>query len=172
VQRLTALGISIGVLAGLFTWFAGTVTQLGSWQLPFVVWVGFASWACFYAAGGRTQGLVRALASNVSGVLWGWLIVWATGQVLAGSAAVLGLFVALAAFGMCVQAGWGPLASIPGTFIGAASFFGNGTLFWSTVTSLVVGVLLAHASEVLGDVVGRALGARRRPQVTQPPVAA
>ena len=105
-------------------------------------------------------------------MVWGWLIVWATGQVLAGSAADLGLFVALAAFGMCVQAGWGPLAFIPGTFIGAASFFGNGTLFWSTVTSLVVGVLLAYASEVLGDVVERGLGARRRPQVAQPPVAA
>lgn len=172
MKRLTALGISIGVLAGLFTWFAGTVTLLGSWQSPFVVWVGFASWACFYAAGGRTQGLVEALASNVSGVVWGWLIVWAAGQVLAGSAAVLGLVVALAAFCTCVQAGWGPLAFIPGTFIGAASFFGNGTLFWSTVTSLVVGVLLAYASEVLGDVVERGLGARRRPQAAQPPVAA
>ena len=92
---------------------------------------------------------------------------WAAGQVLAGSAAVLGLVVALAAFCMCVQAGWGPLAFIPGTFIGAASFSGTGTLFWSTVTSLVVGVLLAHASEVLGDVVERGLGARRRPQAAQ-----
>jgi hypothetical protein len=55
VERLTALGISIGVLAGPFTWFAGTVTQLGSWQSPFVVWVGFASWACSHAAGGRSQ---------------------------------------------------------------------------------------------------------------------
>ena len=55
MERLTALGISIGVLAGLSTWFAGTVTQLGSWQSPFVVWVAFASWACFYAAGGRSQ---------------------------------------------------------------------------------------------------------------------
>ncbi len=148
------------------------MTQLGSWQSPFVVWVSFASWACSYAAGGRTQGLVRALVANVSGVGWGWLIVWAAGQVLAGSAAVLGLVVALAAFGMCVQVGWGPLASIPGTFIGAASSFGNGTLFWSAVTSLVVGVLLAYASEVLGDVVERGLGGRRRPQVAQPPVAA
>lgn len=172
MKRLTALGISIGVLAGLFTWFAGTVTQLGSWQSPFVVWVGFAAWACFYAAGGRTEGLVKALASNVSGAVWGWLIVWAAGQVLAGSAAVLGLVVAVAAFCMCVQAGWGPLAFIPGTFIGAASFFGTGTLFWSTVTSLVVGVLLAYASEVLGDVVERGLGARRRPQAVQPPVTA
>lgn len=115
---------------------------------------------------------MKALASNVSGAVWGWLVVWAAGQVLAGSAAVLGLVVAVAAFCMCVQAGWGPLAFIPGTFIGAASFFGTGTLFWSTVTSLVVGVLLAYASEVLGDVVERGLGARRRPQAVQPPVTA
>ena len=167
MKRLTALGISIGVLAGLFTWFAGTVTQLGSWQSPFVVWVGFAAWACFYAVGGGTAGLVKTAASNVSGVVWGWLIVWAAGQVVAGSAAVLGLFVALAAFGMCVQAGWPPLAFIPGAFIGAASFFGTGALFWSTVVSLVVGVLLAYASERLGDAVEKALGGRRGRHVGQ-----
>lgn len=172
MKRLTALGISIGVLAGLFTWFAGTVTHLGSWQSPFVVWVAFAAWACFYAVGGRTQGLVKTLVANLSGAVWGWLIVWVAGHILAGSAAVLGLVVALAAFCMCVQAGWAPLAFIPGTFIGAASFFGNATLFWSTVTSLVVGVLFAYASEVLGDVVERGLGGGRNPQVEHPPVAA
>jgi hypothetical protein len=166
MKRLVALGISIGVLAGLFTWVAVSVTHIGSWTAPLVVWVGFAAWAVFYAAGGRTGGLVKALASTASGVVWGWLIVWASGHVLAGSAAVLGLFVAIAAFGMCVQAAVGPLAFIPGAFIGAASYFGNGTLFWSTVVSLVAGALLAYASEVLADVIERSLGGRRSAATT------
>jgi xanthine/uracil permease len=69
MKRLVALGISIGVLAGLFTWFAVTVTSIGSWQAPFVVWIGFAAWACFYAAGGGVPGLSKTLASLVAGAL-------------------------------------------------------------------------------------------------------
>ena len=159
MERLLALGISIGALAGLFTWFAGTVTAIGAWQAPFVVWVGFAAWACFYAAGGGGGGLRKTVASTLSGVLRGWAIVWAATQ-LGGSAAVLGLAVAVAAFAMCVQAAWGLLAFIPGTFVGAASFFGNQTVFWATVVSLVLGVLLAFVSERGADLVERALTAR------------
>lgn len=171
MKRLIALGISIGVLAGLFTWFAGTVTAIGGWQTPFVVWVGFAAWACFYAAGGRRAGLEKTLASNVAGAVWGWLIVWAVGHT-SSSALVLGAFVAVAAFAMCVQAAWAPLGFIPGAFVGAAAFFGTGALFWSTVTSLVLGVLLAFASEVLGDVIERSLLHAPVPAVEHPPVSA
>lgn len=160
MKRLIALGISIGVLAGLFTWFALSVTALGSWTAPFVVWIGFAAWAVFYAAGGGVPGLLKTLGSTLSGLAWGWLILWAATQVSAGSAAVLGLFVALAAFGMCVQAAWAPLAFIPGAFIGAAAYFGNGGIFWATLVSLVAGALLAFASERLGDVVEKVLPSR------------
>jgi hypothetical protein len=161
MKRLIALGISIGVLAGIFTWFALSVTAIGSWKAPFVVWVGFAAWAVFYAAGGRVQGLVKTLASTVSGLVWGWLILWAATHVSAGSAAVLGLFVALGAFGMCVQAAVAPLAFIPGAFIGASVYFGNSFLFWATLASLVVGSLLAFASELLADVIEKAVPAAR-----------
>lgn len=159
MKRLIALGISIGVLAGIFTWFALTVTSIGSWKAPFVVWIGFAAWACFYAAGGGVAGLSKAIASNVSGAIWGWLILWAATHLRAGSAAVLGLCVALAAFGMCVQAAWGPLAFIPGAFVGAAAYFGNAGIFWATIVSLVAGALLAFASERLADVIEKTLPA-------------
>jgi hypothetical protein len=43
MKRLVALGISIGVLAGLFTWVAGSITAIGSLTAPLVVWVGFAA---------------------------------------------------------------------------------------------------------------------------------
>jgi hypothetical protein len=170
MKRLVALGISIGVLAGLFTWFAVTVTSIGSWQAPFVVWVGFAAWACFYATGGGVSGLSKTLASTASGLVWGWLILWAVARVSEGSAAVLGLFVALAAFGMCVQAAWRPLAFIPGTFVGAASYFGNQGIFWATLASLVAGALLAFASERVADLIDKHLPARR-PDPSLPPAA-
>jgi hypothetical protein len=168
MKRLIALGISIGVLAGLFTWVALSITSIGSWTAPLVVWIGFAAWAVFYAAGAGVSGLTTTLASTASGVVWGWLILEAATKVSAGSAAVLGLFVALAAFGMCVQAAWGPLAFIPGAFVGAAAYFGNQGIFWATLVSLVVGALLAFASEKCADVIEKALpmrGAAAEPAV-------
>ena len=164
MKRLIALGVSIGVLAGLWTVVALTVSSVGGWEAPLVVWIGFAAWACFYAAGGRLPGLAKALASNVSGLLWGAALLWASTQVAAGSAVVLGLFVAVAAFGMCVQAALPVLAFIPGAFVGAAAYFGNGGLFWSTLASLIAGGLLAYASELLGDVVEKSLPGRRLDQ--------
>ncbi|MEO3936918.1 DUF1097 domain-containing protein [Dermatophilaceae bacterium Soc4.6] len=69
MKRLVAVGISIGILAGLFTWFAfGVLTQVGDWKTPLVVWVGFAACACFYAVGGGTTGLVTNLGSAVAGL--------------------------------------------------------------------------------------------------------
>ena len=168
MKRLIALGISIGVLAGLWTVLALSVPAIGGWQAPLVVWIGFAAWATFYAAGGRVPGLTKALGSNISGLVWGWALLWAATQISAGSAVVLGVFVALAAFGMCVQAAWPPLAFIPGAFVGAAAFFGNGGIFWATLVSLVAGALLAYASEILGDVIEKALLSRRPVPTTAP----
>jgi hypothetical protein len=103
--------------------------------------------------------------------VWGWLIVEAVAHT-SSSALVLGAFVAVAAFGICIQAAWSPLGFIPGAFIGAAAFFGTGALFWSTVASLVLGGLLAFASEVLGDVVERTVLHAPVPAVEHPPVSA
>ena len=166
MKRLIALGISIGVLAGLWTVFALTVTSIGGWTAPFVVWIGFAAWACFYAAGGRVTGLTKAVGSTVSGLVWGWALLWAATQVKAGSAVVLGVFVAVAAFGMCVQAVLAPLAFIPGAFVGATAYFGNGGVFWATLVSLLAGALLAYASELLADVIERGLPAKSVPSST------
>ena len=163
MKRLIALGISIGVLAGLWTVFALSVPSVAGYSAPFVVWIGFAAWAVFYAAGGRMPGLTKTLGSTLSGALWGFALLWAATRVSEGSAVVLGVFVALAAFGMCVQAAVPLLAFIPGAFVGAAAYFGSGGIFWATVLSLVAGALLAYASELLGDVIEKALPVRAAP---------
>lgn len=159
MKLLTALGISIGVLAGVFTWIAATVQSIGGLASPLVVWVGFAAWACHYAAGGKVEGLRKALAGNISGLVWGWLIVLAA-TALGGSTVALAAAVAVAAFGMCVQANWSVLAFIPGAFVGAAAFFGNGTTVTTTLISLVAGALFGYASEVLGGVLMKARAKR------------
>ena len=68
---LVAVGISVGILAGLWT---GVSTQYAAFGL--VTYVGFLSWASFYAGGGKVKGLKDSLILNFSGVLWAWLIVW------------------------------------------------------------------------------------------------
>ena len=56
---LIAVGISVGLLAGLWTGLSVTY--------GLVTFVGFLSWASFYAAGGKVKGLKDSLILNFSG---------------------------------------------------------------------------------------------------------
>ena len=170
MKRLVAVGISIGILAGLFTWFAfGVLTQVGDWKTPLVVWVGFAAWACFYAVGGGTKGLVTNLGSVSSGVAWGFLIVLVWKNVSVTSTVLLGLCVGIGAFMMCVQARVPILSFIPGAFVGASAYFGfggatafaqQGYIFASVLLSVIGGSLLAYLSERGADVLEKRFGLR------------
>src|SRR2546426_2675395 len=66
MNMLMALAVSIGVLIALWVKFGAMVAP----GLAIAVPAGIIAWACFYAAGGKTQGLQKAIASNVSGVVW------------------------------------------------------------------------------------------------------
>lgn len=154
MNLLVALGISIGVLAGAWVY----VGLLPAIALP--VWVGVISWACFYALGGKKEGLVKTLCSNLSGLLWGYLIVLAFS--LSGSnMIVLAVAVAVGCFIMCVQANIKALSFIPGAFAGTASYFSvvfyygaakvTGRFNWlDTAICLIVGALLAFLSQYIG----------------------
>ena len=61
MDALVALAISIGVLIAVWTYLA-----LGVAALP--VWAGIVAWGAFFAAGGKTTGLVKTIAANLSGV--------------------------------------------------------------------------------------------------------
>lgn len=138
MKFLTAVGISIGVLAGIWAQFCGNFGLLA--------WVGFIAWACFFAAGGKKDGLVKGLLANLSGVFWGWVIILIVG-LMPNFEYALGVAVVVPAFMMCVQANFKYLAFIPGAFCGAASYFGSGLDIKATAISLVCGALLAFASE-------------------------
>lgn len=135
-----AAGISIGVLAGIWAQFCGNVGLLA--------WVGFVSWACFYAAGGKTAGLAKTVAANLSGVFWGFIIVMIM-NLMPGFPFALGAAVIVGAFFMCAQAHISYLAFIPGAFAGCASTFGSGLDYWATAISLICGAVLGYLSEII-----------------------
>src|SRR5260370_15837121 len=66
MDMLMALAVSIGVLIAVWVKFGGMLVP----GLPIAVPAGIIAWACFYAAGGKTQGLQKAIAATVSGVVW------------------------------------------------------------------------------------------------------
>lgn len=146
MDALVALAISIGVLIAGWTYLA-----LGVAALP--VWAGIVAWGCFFAAGGKTTGLVKTIAANVAGVLWAFLALKAAER-FGGGVPILAVMVGIAAFFMVLQAKISLLSFIPGAFLGAATAVSvvvgaNGT--WTkTILALVLGALFGYVSELLG----------------------
>ena len=154
MDLLVALGISIGILAGGWVY----IGLLPTIALP--VWVGVIAWACFYAVGGKKEGLLKTLCSNLSGLLWGFLIVLVYSK-LGGSLIILAVAVAVGCFIMCIQAKISILSFIPGAFAATASYFSvvfyygaakvTGRYDWlDTAICLIAGALLAFISQVIG----------------------
>ena len=153
---LVALAISIGVLIAGWTYVASPDVA----GLP--VWAGIVAWGCFFAAGGKTTGLSKTIASNLSGVFWAFLLLQALPR-FGGSTAALSLLVGLAAFFMVLQAKVSILSFIPGAFLGAATAvsvvsrtgadaFANPWI--KTVIALVIGAVLGYLSEMLAGAIG------------------
>lgn len=143
MDLLAALGISIGVLAGLWTHVSGLES------MPFLVtWTAFISWACFYAAGGKMEGLKKTVVANMAGVFWGFMMIVVAGYLkIPGS---LGIAVAIGAFILCVEAHIPALSFIPGAFAGCATYFGTGANWQYAVVGLICGALLGYVSEIIG----------------------
>jgi hypothetical protein len=145
MDALVALGLSIGILIAGWTYVA-----LGPGALP--VWAGIVAWGCFFAAGGKTSGLTKTIASNLSGVLWAFLAITAS-QRFGGGVPVLSVLVGFAALFMVLQAKIPALSFIPGAFLGAATAVSvvvgaNGS--WTrTIVALVAGAVLGYLSEMV-----------------------
>src|SRR6185295_2445272 len=149
---LVALAISIGILITGWTYVA-----LGVAALP--VWAGIVAWGCFFAAGGKTDGLIKTIAANLSGVFWAFLALAAWNR-FGGGVPMLSVLVGVAAFAMVLQAKISILGFIPGAFLGAATAVSvvvgaNGT-WLNTIIALVVGAVLGYLSEMLAGMIGGA----------------
>ncbi|HEX5385875.1 MAG TPA: DUF1097 domain-containing protein [Gemmatimonadales bacterium] len=148
MSLLMALALSIGVLIAAWTFIA-----LGSLALP--VWAGIIAWGAFFAAGGKGDGLLKTIASTLSGVFWAFIALTLNAR-FGGNAAVLPILVGAAAFVMVAQSKVSLLSFIPGSFLGAATAVGvvvgsNST--WSKVIiALVAGAVFGWLSERLAGV--------------------
>jgi hypothetical protein len=151
MDALVALALSIGVLIAGWTYVA-----LGPGALP--VWAGIVAWGCFFAAGGKTEGLTKTIAANLSGVFWAFLALTLWNR-LGGGVPMLSVLVGAAAVAMVLQAKIGILGFIPGAFLGAATAVSvvvgaNGT--WSrTVLALLIGAILGYLSEMLAGAISK-----------------
>ena len=150
MDALVALALSIGILIAGWTYLA-----VGVAALP--VWAGIIAWGCFFAAGGKTTGLAKTIASNLSGVLWALLALTLWNR-LGGGVPMLSLLVGIAAFIMVIQAKIPALSFIPGAFLGAATAVSvvvgaNGT-YTNTIIALVAGAVLGYLSEMLAGALG------------------
>jgi Protein of unknown function (DUF1097) len=150
MDALLALALSIGILIAGWTYLA-----LGVAVLP--VWAGIVAWGCFFAAGGKTTGLTKTIAANLSGVLWAFLALYLWNR-FGGGVPMLSLLVGIAAFIMVMQAKIPALSFIPGAFLGAATAVGvvvgaNGT-YTSTIIALVAGAVFGYLSEMLAGALG------------------
>ena len=151
MDALVALALSIGVLIAGWTYLA-----LGVAALP--VWAGIVAWGCFFAAGGKTTGLAKTIAANLSGVLWAFLALYLWNR-FGGGVPMLSLLVGIASFIMVMQAKIPALSFIPGAFLGAATAVSvvvgaNGT-YTNTIIALVAGALFGYLSELLAGALGR-----------------
>jgi hypothetical protein len=150
MDALVALALSIGILIAGWTYLA-----LGVAALP--VWAGIVAWGCFFAAGGKTTGLSKTIASNLSGVLWAFLALTLWNR-FGGGVPMLSLLVGIAAFIMVVQAKIPALSFIPGAFLGAATavsvVVGASGTYTNTIIALVAGAVLGYLSEMLAGALG------------------
>ena len=150
MDALVALALSIGVLIAGWTYLA-----VGVAALP--VWAGIVAWGCFFAAGGKAEGLVKTIVSNLSGVLWAFLALYLWNS-MGGGVPLLALLVGVAAFIMVIQAKIPALSFIPGAFLGAATavsvVVGANGSWANTIIALLAGALLGYVSEMLAGAIG------------------
>src|SRR4026208_2033870 len=106
-----ALALSIGVLIAGWTYVA-----LGPAALP--VWAGIVAWGTFFAAGGKTTGLTKEIASNRSGVFWAFVALKLSTP-LGGTLPVLSALVGVVALAMVLQSKVAGLPFLPGACLGA-----------------------------------------------------
>lgn len=156
MDLVVALGISIGVLIAAWVYVTVSMPELG-----LIVWAGIVAWATFYAAGGGTGGLQKAIASNLAGNFWAAVALYITAM-MGGDVLVLSIAFGIVAFIFCVQSKIPLLSFIPGAFLGAATWVGvdvagagadGGVVDMADVmipVSMVVGAILGYVSEAVG----------------------
>ncbi|MGZ8094898.1 MAG: DUF1097 domain-containing protein [Methylosarcina sp.] len=122
MDKLTALSLSIGVLAG-----AATFLAVGPLSGFFFIWAATIAWAAYFALGANEAALKNTIVCGIFGVFMAWL----TAILLTNipSTAMLGfplmaaITVTVAVIVLCLAARLPQLAAIPASVLGYSSTF-------------------------------------------------
>jgi hypothetical protein len=156
------LFVSVGILAGVATWFFLAVGSI-------LIWAAFVAWACFFHSGGNEAALKSTIISNAFGVAVAWITAIVILAIPLAEALTLPVWAAIAvaiAVGAYVLAAHvEALSSIPGTTYGYACTFAfllqtpdKLSLDMLTSASLDNALIVVIISMVIGALFGFASG--------------
>ncbi len=122
MNGLTALSVSIGVLAGLATFLA-----VGPLAGVFLIWALTISWAAYFAIGGTDEAAKSVAICSVFGVVMAWYAAVQLTNVPADAALgfpfMAGLVVTISVIVSCLAANLKVLSCIPATVLGYSATF-------------------------------------------------
>jgi len=140
---MVPLALSIGILAGIWTFVSGNVQIL--------TWPAFVGWALFFAAGGDNDSVKKALAPGLLGMVLGLAVV--KGAAIIPGAWFIAVGVTIIAIIMVLVMPVKLFSFTPAAFAGCAVYFGaNGDIVAAGVP-FIFGILLGWVSAVLPKLV-------------------
>ncbi len=163
MSQLLALSISVAVLGAVWAYFA-----LGPLAPYVLVWAGFITAGCFFAAGGDNNALVKTLIGIIYGAIVGWITLLVIAKVPMPAlgtfwpALVVGVFV----FFLVIVASIEQLSVVPANIYGFAMVvaytLSAGKLAdiatVGAANPLVLVILSAIAGVILGYLMGQFAG--------------
>ena len=122
MDKLTALSLSIGVLAGVATFLA-----VGPLSGFFFIWAATIAWAAYFALGANEAALKNTIICGIFGVVMAWLTAILITQIpstaLLGFPLMAAITVTVAVVVLCLAARIPQLAAIPASVFGYSSVF-------------------------------------------------
>lgn len=123
MNGLTALSVSIGVLAGLATFLA-----VGPLAGVFLIWALTIAWAAYFALGGNDDAAKNVAICSVFGVVMAWYAAVQLTNIPADAALgfpfMAAIVVTISVIVSCLAANLKVLSCIPATVLGYSATFG------------------------------------------------
>jgi hypothetical protein len=166
MPTLTALTVSVGLLAVVATWLFG-LDPLATANLQ--VWQAFIAWGCHFHSGGKIGGTRTTIFCMSFGAVVGMAAVLLAGQLGGLGSLAAPIAVGLGAAVIVLASSIPLLATIPASVYGFASIAGlillkpgmTPTLaLLPTILSIVIGAAFGYVSEMLAGALARKNGAR------------
>jgi Protein of unknown function (DUF1097) len=156
MNMVTALALAVGVLLAVWVKVAALI------GLPFW-YVGVIGWACYVAAGGKGNGLKKAIAAGVAGMIW-----VAVAEVIAltsGHVQLEWVLLGVATFIIVLESRLALLSFIPAGLCGAAVIGAGGPIgIFDLPTNLklggafVIGMIVGFIADSIGGALAKKPG--------------